>query len=254
MRYAAASHVGNTRKENQDGVILGPTGSVGAHQVLLEGLLTVPPGGTLVAVVDGMGGHRGGRDAAGLIAHYLLGVDAALPGLAGMSDGGSTAPAPSDGARLTTSVGELLGACNSLIFHMMGQRPELRGMGAAIAGLACLPDAMVVFNIGDARVYQYSAGYLLQVSEDHRAPGGGLLQSLGGTDQPVPLAPTTTIHPADAGTRWLLCTDGLYDAVPFGTLQEALTHDSPRAIAIQLVAAALDNGATDNISLIVLDT
>jgi len=244
MRYAAASHVGNTRRENQDGVIVGATGSVGAQQVLLEGLLTAPPAGTLVAVIDGMGGHRGGRDAAAVVGHYLLGIEA-LPGLA--------EAATVDAGGLTTAVGELLGACNSLVFHLMAQRPELRGMGAAIAGLACLPEAIAVFNIGDARVYQYSAGYLLQVSEDHRAPGGGLLQSLGGTDHPVQLTPTTTIHPVEKGTRWLLCSDGLYDAVPFGALQEALARDNPRTIAVQMVATALDNGATDNISLVILD-
>jgi serine/threonine protein phosphatase PrpC len=250
MRYAALTTVGNVRHENQDSVVVGRTLCAGAERTLVEGDLAPTPGGTLVAVIDGMGGHRGGREASGTVGRYLLDrvwlhLDAVPPG------GGP--PVAFDDPAHTQAVQEMLTAANCLLHDEMARRPELLAMGATIAGLACLPEATVLFGVGDARAYQCVDGLLQRMSEDHRGPTGALLQSLGGTAERVGLAPFVRTVDRVAGGRWLLCSDGLWDFVPFLTLQEVIGRADPVEVVRQLVAAALEAGSTDNVSVVVVD-
>jgi serine/threonine protein phosphatase PrpC len=243
MRFAAATTVGNVRHENQDAIVIGRTVCAGGDRVVIEGELTPSPAGPLVAVIDGMGGHRGGREASTAVARYLLNRATLHVGT------GADADREAD----ERAVGEMVGAVDQLLHDEMTQVPGLEAMGATVAGVACLPGAMVVFNVGDSRVYQFADGYLQRVSEDDRAPSGQLLQSLGGTLDRVAIVPHTRTLPAPPGTRWLLCSDGMWDFVPFMEIQEALREQSgPRAVA-GLLAAALDAGSTDNVSIVLVD-
>jgi PPM family protein phosphatase len=248
MRYAAVSTVGGVRSENQDSVLIGSTLCVGPERVVVEGELSPAAGGALVAVIDGMGGHRGGRDASAAVGRYLLNRGALHRD---RHDGEAPALDEAGDAR---AVHEMLTAGNCLLYDEMARRPEVRAMGATVAGLACFPAATVLYNVGDARAYRYADGYLQRVSEDHRAPAGTLLQSLGGTVEQTTLAPFVQTLPESAGRRWLLCSDGLWDFVPFLAMQEMLGRDEPGGIARQLVDAALESGSDDNVSVVVLDT
>jgi serine/threonine protein phosphatase PrpC len=250
MRFAALTTVGNVRHENQDSVVVGRTLCAGAERVLIEGDLAATPGGTLAAVVDGMGGHRGGREASATVGRYLLNrgrmhLDVVRPG--------ESQPAAFDESAHTQAAHEMLTAANCLLYDEMARRPELEAMGATIAGLACLPEATVLFSIGDARSYQYVDGYLQRMSEDHRGPTGSLLQSLGGTAERVGLAPFVQTVERVTGGRWLLCSDGLWDFVPFLALQDLLGQPDLTMVVRDLVAAALDAGSTDNVSVVVVD-
>lgn len=253
MRYAAMTTVGNVRRENQDSVVVGRTLCVGADRVLIEGDLVPAPGGALVAVVDGMGGHRGGQNASAAIGCYLLDRAWLRPDAVG-PNGEHRATSVPDEAGNARAVLEMLTTGNGLLYEEMSRRPELRAMGATIAGLACFPGVTVLFNLGDARAYHYAAGYLQRISEDHRAPAGTVLQSLGGTAERVAIAPFVQTIAHVRGSRWLLCSDGLSDFVSFLDLQEALAQDEPVDIVRGLVAAALEAGGTDNVSVVVLDT
>ncbi len=56
------------------------------------------------------------------------------------------------------------------------------------------------------------------------------------------------------GDRWLLCSDGLHGVVSDGELLEFLAADGTvQEIADRLVQKALDNGADDNITVVVLE-
>jgi serine/threonine protein phosphatase PrpC len=243
MRYAAASMAGAVRHENQDSLVIGPTLSAGAEGVVVEGDVDATSAGVLVAVIDGMGGHRGGREASTAVAQYLHGR-AALHSNATALDSQSN----------TMAVQEMLTACDRLLHDEMDRRAELGGMGATIVGLACLPDATVVFNLGDARAYHHAGDYLQPSSEEHRAPTGGVLQSLGGTLDRVTLAPFVRTVPRVGEARWLLCSDGLSDFVPFLALQQATAEPDPGRVVRRLLSAAIDAGSDDNVSIIVVDT
>lgn len=239
IRFAAATDVGPTRQRNEDSLTVGSILVTGTSHLVMQGDLQANGRGPLVAVIDGMGGHLAGHLASTLTARYLSN----RPGLLG-----GRASDPDQAAH------DVLNACNRMLYYEMERDPQVCGMGAAIAGLALLPEATVVFNLGDVAVFQHSGGYLLEVSEDHRAANGKLLQSLGGTVDPVALHPHVEAHQSPPGTRWLVCSDGLYDVVPFTELQEAMVGPDIWTTTTSLLHTALAGGTTDNVSLIVVET
>jgi PPM family protein phosphatase len=60
-----------------------------------------------------------------------------------------------------------------------------------------------------------------------------------------------TLHPGD---RLLLCTDGLSSFVGDDLIHSALAeHETADGVAEQLVQLAMDNGAPDNVTVLLLD-
>jgi protein phosphatase len=182
------------------------------------------------AVIDGMGGHRGGQDASRLVAGHFL-----------------TYP--------TLNVGQLLDGANVLLYEAALTDRDLVGMGATVAGARWERSATTVFNVGDARVYQWSQGYLLLVTEDDRAsPGSNVVtQCLGGSDRRTRIAPHVTDVELNVGDRLMVCCDGLSDVVTFQQIQELLSSESIKDAVDSLLDAALTAGAPDNVSIIVLE-
>ena len=182
-------------------------------------------GDCLFAVVDGMGGHRGGKEASQLVARELAGA-------------------------LSMDPVQRLVAVNQLLYAASGSRPELTGMGATVAGLQISGDSATVFNLGDARVYHWSGGYLMLVTTDDRvSPDSNVVtQSLGGADRPTAVDVHTFECPMTEGDRFLICSDGLSEIVPFQEIQEVLGNPPATQIVERLLQAALDGGAPDNVS------
>jgi protein phosphatase len=61
------------------------------------------------------------------------------------------------------------------------------------------------------------------------------------------------VFPPHAGERFLLCTDGLTNELSDGTIARLLADgDDPQAIADRLVAAAVDAGGRDNVTVVVV--
>jgi protein phosphatase len=60
--------------------------------------------------------------------------------------------------------------------------------------------------------------------------------------------------PVRPGDRFLLCSDGLSDYVEDGVIAETLLANGDRkTAAAELVQRTLDNGAPDNVTVIVAD-
>lgn len=246
VTVAAWTHVGLVRRRNEDAIALPgvvvtgqPLRPVVTAVPVPSGLPALPPepqspipaatgGGPLVAVVDGMGGHVGGAEAstlaAGRLAHTSEDAEAAL-------------------ARV-----------NAELYDEMDRRPELRSMGATIAGVQVTPTDFDVFNVGDARVYQHVEGYSVLVSVDDRSASGSgeLTQSLGGVAQRTQVSVHRVPVPRERPLRLLLCSDGLSEHVEFKELQDALDGDPVRVVE-HLVDLALRAGAPDNVSVVLLD-
>lgn len=80
-------------------------------------------------------------------------------------------------------------------------------------------------------------------------PRNIITQCLGDPDGIAP-----DIYVADMSGRFIICSDGLYGEVPDHRIASiTAAHASPRAAVDALVAAALDAGGTDNITVIVVD-
>jgi len=233
-KSAAVSHVGKIRSNNQD------SGYAGTH---------------LFVVADGMGGHAGGDVASALTIKHVATIDRKFP----------TAEEAADA--LHTG----LLAANSLLTETVFDHGELTGMGTTVSGMLLVGTKVAVAHIGDSRIYRLRGGTLEQVTADHtfvqRLVDSGriteeeaavhprrsvLMRVLGDVDATPEI--DTFVLDTEAGDRWLLCSDGLSSYVPVDRIATALSVESDaQAAAEKLVKESLDQGAPDNVTVVVVD-
>jgi len=226
----AATHLGLVRATNQDRVVVGPW--MLAPDSSAVSILECGPGAAIVAVLDGMGGHVGGEFAATTAAEVVA-------GFGGSVDSENAAEA-------------LVHQANDAIYNRMASIPSLAGMGTTLAGLALAGEDVVLFNVGDARVYVEADGYLLQVSTDDSVGSGALTQSLGGRTTHEAVTPHLFLEPV-AGRRFLLASDGLFGHIDHTRIEACLVAAPDDAAAVEaLVALALDEGGPDNVSVVLV--
>jgi protein phosphatase len=176
-----------------------------------------------------MGGQVGGD----LASRVALGIIA------------DAAPAWSTPDDITASLGQ----ANQRIYQV-GHNPDLRGLGTTIAGICVLPDTVVIFNVGDSRVYSSTSGFLQQLSIDdalidaHGQPTNIITQSLGQAD---PVTPHVSTVPRD-GTAYLICSDGVSSVITPASLRAAALKPHARDIAEAIISATRSAGAHDNFS------
>jgi len=217
------------RKRNEDfaGAVFGPE-------------LPEPRRDVVAAISDGIGGAKGGREAAEIAVRGFL-------------DGFCDLPETMEVRRAAAIV---LNALNGWI-HSQGQRDaRLMGMGCTFTALVLRGRIAHVLHVGDTRAYRFSRDRLTLLTEDHVRQGGSnrsniLVRALG-VETEVRLDYTT--QPVAQHDRFLLCSDGVHGYLAAEAIVEILrerasSEDTARA----LVAAALDAGSTDNCTALVLD-
>jgi serine/threonine protein phosphatase PrpC len=238
----AFTDTGAVRPHNEDTVAVGawltgvptPAPVVARHQV----------GAPLVCLVaDGMGGHAAGEVASREVARLLV----------------EQVPAATD----TAALAECLRAANRALFELMDEQPTLRGMGTTVAGLSMKPAGILVFNVGDSRVYRVEDGSLTQLSTDDtpgpKLPDGRtavyttpqISQCLGGDFRRTDIEPHVLTEPLPSAGRWLICSDGLTDLLEPAAIASLIEPDDAASVTV-LFEAAMAEGGTDNISLIIV--
>jgi protein phosphatase len=223
------THPGLVRAENQDSVLIPGFCSTGLTAA--PAIFRCCSSAALYAVIDGMGGHVGGRQASRSVAFYLA-------------------------EHVTADVVSLLDGANRMLYEQMEHDPELTGMGATIAGVAFADEAATVFNVGDARVYQYADGYLMLLTTDDRSSPSShaVTQSLGGAGRLTAITPhTVPLEPLRSHERLLVCSDGLNEVVAFDDISAAMSEPDPARSASLLLNQALRGGAPDNVTFIVIE-
>lgn len=226
----AITHPGNVRIRNEDTIAVPGFVSVGAFPAPVTLQYSTAYGPLLFAVVDGMGGHRGGQEASRQVASHFL-------------------------DNPTHGVFDALTSANRALYDKMQRSPDLLGMGATIAGVLVDGTTATVFNVGDARVYQFAADYLMLLSIDDRADPSShaVTQSLGGADRPTDIVPHITELTLRSQDKLLLCSDGLSEVVPFDTIQSCLTEQHVVDAVDHLLQLTLASGAPDNVSIVMVE-
>jgi serine/threonine protein phosphatase PrpC len=232
---AAVSHVGRVRSQNQDS---GYAGSA------------------LFVVADGMGGHAGGDIASAIAVRRIAETD------------GLDFASPQEAEFALQSA--MLSA-NQEISAAVEDRPELTGMGTTVSALVRVGDVIATAHIGDSRIYLLRDGELSQITNDHtfvqRLVETGritpeeaavhprrsvLMRVLGDIDQSPEI--DTSVLGTVPGDRWMLCSDGLTSYVPHERILSAMSSAAtPADAANALIGEALDHGAPDNVTAIVVD-
>ncbi|MGP3533538.1 PP2C family protein-serine/threonine phosphatase [Microbacterium sp. RD1] len=231
---AALSHTGKVRSNNQD------SGYAGSN---------------LFVVADGMGGHAGGDVASSLAIARLTELDQPFA---------STVEAE-------RALREAITETATDLIDTVGRRPELAGMGTTVSALVMVDDYAVIAHIGDSRIYLYRDEALTQITTDHTFvqrlvdsgritpeearyhPRRSVLMRVLGDMDPDPEV-DTFIMPTQPGDRWLLCSDGLSGVVDDIHTGKALAQGlAPGRTADALLKQALDGGAPDNVTIVIVD-
>ena len=231
----AATDVGCVRKHNEDALCVGTTAVFGTpawqSSFALEGDMPI-----LVAVVDGMGGHRGGADASRIVVKHLAATPAQSP--------------------TSEKAADLMNAINTELFNTSNQNADLCGMGATIAMLWMDASGGLCINVGDAKVFREQDGFLQLRSEDQviqSATGSRVLfQALGGTTSLQSITAAIRSEPMRAGRRFLLCSDGLTDEVDMDTMEELMKQPNEKAVQA-LIESARVAGGHDNITIAIVE-
>ena len=236
--YAARSHVGWRREENEDnlyadGVTLPP--DICRRPFSIDGSAAIP---AIFAVCDGMGGEADGADAARQAAELLR------------RHGPSIKVSAPDA--LTGAVQDYADAVNRAL--RQGRRGAAR-RGTTLAAAVAAADGVHCFNMGDSRIYCLGQEGFQQVTRDHTAGAAQgrshqLTRCMGIGD----LWAVESYPPLRGQCRLLLCSDGLTDMVPPPDLEETLRRCAAVSQAAdRLVQLALEGGGRDNITVIVAD-
>lgn len=235
LQAAASTHVGHRRKANEDRYALGA--ELG-----------------LVAVADGMGGHKAGQVASEMAARSLL------EAVRGASDG-----AESLGQQLLCGIE----AANRDIFALAQSNEDLSGMGTTLVALLAGGDRIALAHVGDSRAYLWRQGQLRLLTEDH-----SLVGELVRRQQLSPSAAASHPHrhvltravgvrrmveadtlelQTEPGDLFLLCSDGLTTHVADGEIADALAVDGAdlEEICKALVELANARGGEDNTTVVI---
>jgi PPM family protein phosphatase len=241
IAVTALSHDGLLRDHNEDSLLVGPwttcAVSTASPQTLVFPLGADP---VVVAVADGLGGHPAGELASTVVVESL----ARVAPLLGDED----------------TVRDAVRGCNQAVFDQASLDPSRTAMGTTLAGLAVSSAKVIVFNVGDSRVYAAPTSGLERVSKDDSPPLGPgqtstaiVTQTLGGTAGLTPVDPHVVSHDLDLAARYLACTDGLTDVVDDSRIASILRDHSGAEAVYTLWKAAMDAGGPDNITLALVE-
>ena len=216
----------------------------------------------LWAVADGMGGHDFGAVASSMLVQALAYLPPCRPLAACIAAARERLREVNDELRTTAAA------------------RSVPMMGTTVVTLLAVENECAVLWAGDSRAYLMRRGQLRQISRDHRQTDAATLPatdraagsatglsaaSPGRSDasiasniisRAVGAAASLLLDeirvPVEDGDFFLLCSDGLTNMVTDREIAEALLHGSCRQATQLLIALALQYGAPDNVTVVVV--
>ena len=214
---------------------------------------TRPP---LFMVADGLGGHDGGEVASRVAAHSVINS---------WYKGSSPSP-----QTMRSSVRK----ANAAVFGAAYEYDH-QGMATTVTALAIDGNEAIIAHVVDSRAYMVRHSRAEQLTNDHSQVAEmlrrGLLTPEQAANHParsvltrcVGLAPSVSVdlmrRPFLRGDIFVLCTDGLWDMLTrqeIGDISGSLDRESSpvdvEKVVDQMVNTALERGATDNVTAVVV--
>ncbi|MDO5568522.1 MAG: Stp1/IreP family PP2C-type Ser/Thr phosphatase [bacterium] len=206
----------------------------------------------LLAIADGMGGHKAGEVASSLAIDYLTLEFNKQPNISDKNDAINW---------LRRMVNEI----NEKIFNYTAANPENKGMGTTLV-IALKTDDYVLFgNIGDSSGFVIKNDKLHKVTKDHTLvnllvstgeltveeakfhPRKNVLMRALGANNPIEI----DIFDVDTSIKGiLLCSDGLTNMLTVEQIEKVLfSHLAIDEAVIKLIRKSNSRGGTDNISI-----
>lgn len=239
MEYQGVCEVGLERTMNQDAIFMGANGDTG-----------------LFCVADGMGGHSHGERASREI----------VDGLEQWWEGFQASAYDYDFSRMIYALNQVLEKANRNIYKMAG------------SGQICGSTAVVLFvyrgrygilSAGDSRIYLCDRSRVRQLTVDEvwenqvnlrlsnrvkkQHPNWGKLVNAIGIAEDVRI--TSSTDQGREGMMFMLCSDGLYKMLPERLLHSYLRKSRRDSLAVtvsRMMGKVYDNGAKDNVSVVLV--
>jgi protein phosphatase len=241
FRWGAETHIGKERQENQDSFYADSESA-------------------LFLVSDGMGGHRGGALASGIVAEDLpVMIENELDRL--------KVGTP---RTIKSLLKRMIAEQNKQLQLESTSETGFRDMGTTLVIALLRKGRCFIANLGDSRAYRLRNGRMVQLTRDHSVvselvekghiepeeaanhdASGQITRYVGMEEKAHSHVRSFTLKKAD---RILLCTDGLTDMVADKDITSILNNEmDPQTACESLVAAANKAGGHDNITTLVID-
>jgi len=235
-----------------DSFYLTDTGIVRDHNEDSVIIISNDEGSTLMAVADGMGGHRAGEVASSIAISCL-------------SKRFSETFFKLNKAEAVEWIKESANEINNKIFKHTEENPESKGMGTTLV-LSIITDDYILFgNIGDSSGFVMKDNIIHKVTKDHTLvnllldagelteeearnhPKKNILMNALGINDPIEIDIFDCSMDID---EIVLCSDGLTTMMTNEQIEKVLnTEGMPEEKVIKLIKKANNRGGNDNISV-----
>lgn len=224
---------------------------VGTVRPVNEDAVLAKPEIGLWAVADGMGGHKVGDIASSKIVEAL----AVVNDCTSLSD-------------CVDVIEDCLADVNQLMLEYAQIMFDGSTMGSTVVVMVIKGRIGACLWVGDSRLYRFRNQQLVQLSRDHSQleemielglitreaseshPNRNVITRAVGVE--TPLNVDVTLFTTQVGDSFLLCSDGLYNAVSHEEITQLMMVRDVQQSTDQLIEKALENGARDNVSVIVV--
>jgi len=227
---------GKVREHNEDNVII----------------LQNENGEYLLAVADGMGGHRAGEVASAIVINHLTEEFCALDTLG-------------DKEAAIDFLRDIVTSMNNKIFDYTKENPDSKGMGTTFVCAIKTKDYLLYGNIGDSSGYVIKNKKMHKVTRDHTLvnllvstgklteeeakfhPRKNVLMRALGANNPIEI---DIFDVENTATGVLLCSDGLTNMLTDEQIERVLAEEKSAEAAVdKLIRKANARGGKDNISI-----
>jgi protein phosphatase len=243
VSFYSKSDVGLVRPENQDSFGKWPPNSLNTNS----------SHGQLFIVADGMGGHRGGKQASSMAVDEI-----------------QKAYASETHETISIGLQNAFELANHKIYKQATEDPSFYGMGTTCTALVIKGEKAHIAHIGDSRAYRIRKSGIELLTMDHTKvaelqrqgilneediryhPERSILYRALGTHPlvEVDLIPDILIRDGD---HFLLCTDGL-TRIDDDEMRDVVLNSSPAEACMKLVNLANELDGDDNVTVQVIAT
>lgn len=206
----------------------------------------------VLAIADGMGGHKAGEIASSIAIEHIRKSFHELDTLGTKEDA-------------IEWLRKIVKEINKQIFKYANENPESKGLGTTLVIAVKTNDYILYGNIGDSSGYVIKNNILHKVTKDHtyvgmlitnghlteesakNHPGKNLLTRALGANDPIEI----DIFDIDTSVKGLfLCSDGLTNLLTDEQIEKILNSNlSIEEAVVKLIRKANSRGGTDNISI-----
>lgn len=240
IKYSGKSHIGMVRSENQD--------SFGKFPAQDFDLYTSK--GQLFVVADGMGGHKGGKQASTIAV-----------GAVGEKYFESAASPPE-------ALKEAILFANKKIYETANTSAELSRMGTTCTALILSKEEGIIGHVGDSRIYRIENNKIEQLTNDHTKvqemlregvltpeeakdyPSKSVLARALGVEEKVKVDIISGIKIKE-GQSFVICSDGMAK-ITEPEIVKIISEGSAESACGKLIDIANERGGKDNVTVQVI--